>query len=143
MAGLEAAKEQKVAVVGFVVVDAFIANRVNYDLQSLLRRGPALADRIFSAGPTWHNHLGWFDERPSFVANCHWLNLLNVDAIRAGEDLRVQITHHQEFRFDRVTEIPSERDLVLWFSELHLNNKRLLTDLLEPSVSRQIGLVSK
>ncbi|MDI2109517.1 MULTISPECIES: hypothetical protein [Bradyrhizobium] len=143
-AGFEAAGEHKVAAIGFVMVDAFVAKREDYDLQSLLRRGPLLADRIFSAGPTWHNYLGWFDERPSFVSNCHWLNQLNVEAVRlAPGDLRVQIAHNQELRFEPASEIPSEAGLDLWFSELHLNNKRVLADLLEPSVSGQIGLASK
>lgn len=141
LAGLEAAAGRKVGTVGLVVVDAFVANREDYELTSLLQPGPSLAARVFSAGPTWHNHLGWFDEQPTFLADSHWLNQLNVDAARLEpNELRIQITHNQEFRFDHPRDLPSSDDLDLWFSNFHLNNKRVLSDLLEPSVSRQIGL---
>jgi hypothetical protein len=142
-AGFEAAASRQVAAVGFVVADAFIANREEYELTSLFRPGPLLAGRIFSAGPTWHNHLGWFASSPSFLADSHWLNQLNIDAFRLGPDnLRIQITHNQELRLDSAIDIPTERDLDKWFAELHLNNKHVLSSLLQPSVSQQIGLAT-
>lgn len=140
-AGLEAAQQAKrqVMVVGLTVADTFIANREPYDLRTLLREGPNLADRVFRAGPTWHNHIGWFGQSASLKPGSYWLNQLNIDAARISDELRINIAHNQELRQDQ----PSPIDLAQLpnlFRELHLHNKEVLFELLRPEMAQQIGL---
>jgi hypothetical protein len=141
--GVAQPSKRKVALIAHAVVDVFVANREDYDLTSLLRQSPLLAERVFSSGPTWHNHIGWFSEPMIDGPKAVWLNQLNVDAVRIPPDnqLVIQITHNQELRFAPAVEMSEMLPhLDRWFSDLHLANKRVLSDVLNSSVAKQIGL---
>ncbi|RXH15149.1 hypothetical protein [Bradyrhizobium guangzhouense] len=139
-AGIEVARasERKAAVVALNVADAFIANQEEYDLKTLLRAGPRLAEGIFSSGPTWHNYVGWF-RYPAINPKSHWLNQLNVDAARGADDIRVSVVHNQELRQDAPLSLPLT-SLADWYRELHKNNKLVLTEILQPEMADKIGL---
>ena len=151
MAGLEAAgtrKEngRKVAVLGHNVLDVFVAQADPYNLSTLLKPSDLVAPKIFVAGSTWHNHVGWFE--PLNAGNVAWLIQVNIDAVRgppgplpAQTELRVQIMHNQELRFTApvaIDELTGELDARM--NKLHLMNKHILSELLTAEMARQIGL---
>jgi hypothetical protein len=136
--------DRKVTAIAMDVVDVFLPEREDYDLSRLLREGPLVAGKAFSAGPTWHSHVGWFDRIAALGQDSELcLNHLNIDAVRLtdGEKpLRIMITHHQELRPSASLPLPAKSDLARFMGDLHLRNKSTLNDLLISSMSSRIGL---
>jgi uncharacterized protein (TIGR04255 family) len=152
IAGLEAAKvraPRNVAIIGHHVVDVFVARTDSYDISTLLKSSDLVAPKIFRAGPTWHNHLGWFE--PIDEPEKAWLIQVNIDAVRNQEgplssqkQLRVQIVHNQELRFTSPIAIEqAEGELDVQMNKLHSKNKSILGALLTVKMAKQIGLESK
>lgn len=148
-AGLQVAAHgadpRKLLVIGQVFIDAFLANREDYDLGNLLKRGPFVAEKVFSAGPTWHNHVGWFEWSEAYGLRSPCLNQLNIDALRPQEPsnkgLRINISHNQEVRLQKpvpIEEGKSELDRLM--NTLHMNNKKMVNGLLTPQMAARIGL---
>jgi uncharacterized protein (TIGR04255 family) len=133
-------RSRKVAVLGHTVVDQFVANRDEYELSQLLKNSRFIANITFEAGPTWHNHVGWFEKGSDSDL---WLNQLNVDAIREPNSgqLVVLVTHNQEVRFAAPLELAAVEDrLDETMNKLHSQNKLVLEELLSPEMSKKIGL---
>jgi uncharacterized protein (TIGR04255 family) len=132
-------RARKIAILGHTVVDQFIANRDEYDLSDLLKKNRFLADNAFRAGPTWHNHVGWFESVENSQA---WLNQLNIDALRDNSgQLLVQITHNQEMRFVSSFELSAvDSFLDDTMNRLHVQNKIVLDELLTPNMAKKIGI---
>ena len=129
------------------VQDAFVAPIGAHDPASLLQHGPLLPEAIFSRGPNWHAHSGWFADASGHTV----LHNLNIDAVGAlpgapveGAMARVAILHLLSVtRTDaQASETPDAR--LLWLdnlmSVLHQQNKSLIGELLIPELSQRIGL---
>jgi uncharacterized protein (TIGR04255 family) len=149
MAGLEAAGARmgrKVAVIGHNVIDVFVAQTDPYNVSTLLKPSDLVAPKIFCAGSTWHNHLGWFE--PIDEPDKAWLIQVHIDAVRHQEgplsdqnQLRVQIIHNQELRFTSPVAIDQAAgELDARMNKLHLKNKSILGALLTVEMAGQIGL---
>lgn len=143
-AGLEAArsieKAPRVAVIAHNIVDLFIAGSEKYDLSTLMKKSDLVASNIFSSGSNWHNHLGWF--MPKAEENYGWLNQLNIDGIKLPSgQYAVQFSHNQELRFTNAIEITEAEGLLTHrMNALHLNNKKVLSELLTEQMIIKIGL---
>ncbi len=140
-------KLRKVTTIGHQMVDIFVAKAEPYELDELIQQNDLVASRIFTAGPTWHSHVGWF-EQPS-DENILWLAQLNVDAVRTSGTtrpegrsiLRIGISHNQEIRFRIPIETnEAKRQLDSRMGELHLMNKRILRKILSPQMASRIAL---
>lgn len=148
--GLDVAASEKaprnLLIVGQTFVDAFVANQEDYDLGSLLKHSPRVAEMIFSAGPTWHNHVGWFEWTEAFGVRSPCLNQLNVDTARIPESagrgqLRVNISHNQELRLQKPVLIEEGKAQISRLMDaLHTNNKKLIKGLLTDKAAVRIGL---
>jgi hypothetical protein len=134
-----------VIVLGQLVVDSFFANREDYNLATLLARGPLLAEKIFTAGATWHNHVGWFERVEAYDTGIPCLKQLNIDAVRVQEAsrqrIRIIISYNQEVRLQAPVSLQQCRNgLDGVMHTLHLKNKALITEILTPEMAARIGL---
>jgi uncharacterized protein (TIGR04255 family) len=138
-------ESRKLLVVGQNFVDAFLANQEDFDVGTLLKRGPMIAEKIFSAGPTWHSHVGWFERSDAYGVRIPCLNQLNLDAIRSQDGptptLKITIAHNQELRLQQSVPIEEgDNELDGLMTTLHMHNKRVLKELLTAQMAARIGL---
>ncbi|MGY4237296.1 uncharacterized protein (TIGR04255 family) [Bradyrhizobium sp. USDA 4449] len=134
-------RARRIANLAHVVVDQFVANRETYNLLSLLKESRFIAGVAFRAGPTWHNHVGWFEKAAD---DSHlWLNQLNIDAVRDPNNgqLLVQITHNQDVRFHTAIELAAVDGILdETMNRLHNQNKSILYELLNDEMAQKIGI---
>jgi uncharacterized protein (TIGR04255 family) len=140
----------KVRVLAQQVVDVFFPKAEPYKLGTLLKHSDLVARRVFEAGPTWHSHVGWFEQSKFNGAPAPRLSQLHLDALKLPDSasvskqrLRVQINHNREFRLDAPISIDvCRRNLNPTMIEMHNDNKTVLTALLADEMAKRIGLVN-
>ncbi|WP_063688840.1 hypothetical protein [Bradyrhizobium stylosanthis] len=133
-----------------IVTDVFLCDDETPNYVELFGSSREIAPAIFERGRLWHNHTGWFAERPSG----NILNQLNVDVrpnagdmvIRGAPDemLRVVVQHTQLFR---PTEPPLlspsdklEDAIASEFPVMHDANKAVMRSLLSLDIQTTINL---
>lgn len=96
-----------------------------------------LNKKVTKAGPFWHIHQGWFDNTKEF--NLRILNRLNITAAMADKEHHTTIDHSATILFKK--KITNHKTLFeksnkgkiaidYYFDLLHIDNKRVLKDLL-------------
>jgi uncharacterized protein (TIGR04255 family) len=143
----------ELAAISLEVVDAFVSDETDMDLSSVIRTGPYISEHVFSCGPVWHLHHGWFTEPESDPV----LERLNLTATREepsngggapAETIKLLIEHAQQKRLrNRIglsENISATAQTIHAAMEImHRKNKTLLSSLLVPGVAQQIGLAEE
>lgn len=143
MAGASAAK------IRLQVIDRFHAPEAAFDAEHLLqRRSGLLPEHIFKVGAIWHNHSGWFEQSEAgpVLHNLNFASSRHGDGDGGERRISISLTHLQELRMrEPIPGKEIERFLGLLktcMTDFHACNKRVVADALEPTIARQIGLVS-
>jgi hypothetical protein len=131
------------ASIELTVVDVFVGKSLRYDLAELFKRTSFLAGIVYEQSATWHCNSGWFEQS----GNTRVLHNLNVECVEAGaaSALAVNLRHFQRLYLASDTTIEellrdSESDLSAAMQLLHLNNKKIIGEMLADSMAKRIGL---
>ena len=145
-----------VSSIGIKYIDRFVYDGINEDYQVsnlFSEETDLISKRLFSKGPLWHSHTGWFANIVEIGSTC--LNQLNVDATYANfSGLRkpvVTIEHNVILNEDKNSDsISSYLDyeggnennarLDQIMRALHMTNKNVLSSLLNSEMKRKINL---
>ncbi len=127
------------------VKDVFLAPGANASVGTLFRRSEMLPASIFAdRGPNWHCHTGWIVSMNEQVQTLH---NLNIDSVFRGGDTYIEIAHYQlrntgvDLPVDQVARDFETIQKV--YSDLHLGNKKVVSEILSAQVSNSIGLKAK
>ncbi len=142
---------------GMQVIDKFIYTDVDrtYNIEDVFNiSSPFLSKHVLDSGKFWHIHQGWFEN--SLLENNEngkILNILNISTDYDGSnegDLNCAIDHIGQYNFDESAPIEkligknyNEQGTPLLnelFLELHINNKKILENLLSEEQLKKIGL---
>ncbi len=114
--------------------------------EKLLRKENAyITPNSFSAGPFWHSHSGWFD---TLEKGARVLNQVNVGSTPVDQVPTITIDHNAicQLKAPRqsMATLFQSSDNALGIKEimgfLHDRNVKLLCDMLQPAMAKQIGL---
>lgn len=136
----------KVSAASLQYTDRFSGSSFGNDFKSIFCENRYLSTSVFEFGDVWHTHLGWFDRTNQLGPI---LNNLNIDAKNdvalEGSPIIVDILHLQQLRYDQKATLPEFRastDLIFdrLMQELHLQNKVIICELLDPQMKQKIGI---
>ena len=145
VAGALHSREQKVKSFVLEYVDVFrLVGDDRYDARNLLQESDSVPPGIFSRGPNWHLHQGWFVDAQGPVPG-HTLRRMHIES--TVEDGCPQVHFHTSHTFD-VQDTPDLRSMFAephtlvddLFSYLHQSSKALLADFLTVEMAKRISL---
>lgn len=115
----------------------------DYDITNLLQVGGESVPRhIANRGAAWHLHQGWFSNDVNAFRG-RLLNRINIDATDGNQSqVRMDCTLHC-FVADQISLLDAANEgsaLYTGFEQLHIRNKALLEEFLNPNIAAQIGL---
>jgi len=140
---------RQVISVALRVRDEFYA-AAGHQASSALVQSKFVSGLVLAQDSTWHNNLGWFEP----ISDSPVLNHLNISTRNDtfGDEARrsLQISHLQQIRLEDADRPPLIADqsaaaaavdaIELMMTELHIRNKRVMTELLTPELASRIGL---
>lgn len=141
--------ERQIVSCSMIVLDRFFSSDLHEGPAELLKRSELVSEKIFIAGPSWHQHSGWFE----YSAGVRILNQLNLESKSemftqadgdTSEKLFVSIHHHQTWQLPVAISARSEVERQLASIDsamtlMHEQNKSVLALLLQANTLEQIG----
>lgn len=134
--------ELQIAGIELTVKDVFVADGNAYSLDQLLNHSPRLPNYVFSSGQAWHVNSGWFEGDETSGRTLHHLNCDTA----VDQDLTlVNISHYQQRNMmfpPQTNNAKLDKPALLdkYMGELHLSNKKLLSELLTAQMAERINL---
>ena len=142
------ANSNSLQAIGLQYTDVWIwkANPADLNMSEVFNRNsPLLVQNVFNLKSYWHSHHGYFEPMKD-VALPPRLNNINVSRTQQGELDAINVVTSHRLTLPRLWDLDTPAKKIALISavqdEFHLENKRILRQLLTPGVLKKIKLTA-